>query len=78
MNFVQSRVGKEPIDPFKAASLIVDAVDGTGTLQKLAGKDYFRLPIGQDIAKSMKKKSEELTSSLETFNEICQRADFKD
>lgn len=78
MNFVQSRVGKEPIDPVKAASLIVDAVDGTGMLQKLAGNDYFRLPIGQDIAKSMMEKSEELTSSLETFNEICQSADFKD
>ena len=78
IKFLKSCAGKEPIDPEKAASRIVEAVNGTVMFQALAGKDYFRLPLGQEISNGIKGHIEKLTETLETFHEICESVEFKE
>lgn len=76
--FLQSRAGKESADPEKVARAIVEAVDGTGLYEKLAGQDYLRLPLGSEVFDSLKQRKNELVQTLEDFDGISQSVDFKD
>ena len=72
----QTVIGKEVIDPEKAAARIVEAVDETGMLKKLAGEDYLRIPMGQDIADRLREKGKGFLKSAEMFDGICQSVEF--
>ena len=66
------------IDPAKAATTIVEAVDETGELQKLIGEDYVRIPLGARVANGIKQRSKELVHAVEVFDGISQSVDIQE
>lgn len=53
LKMVASEHGRQPIDPFKAAEKIINAVDGTGDFANDAKEGLIKIPIGNDTGEAM-------------------------
>lgn len=67
-------MGKEKIDPEKAARTVVEAVDGTGSFAA-KGHEFLRLPLGFDTLGGIEERVKELTACTEAFGAVARSVD---
>ncbi|KAK8016683.1 hypothetical protein PG993_014872 [Apiospora rasikravindrae] len=71
---LESQLGKEPGDPDKAVSIMIDLVNGTGVA---AGKEIpLRVPLGSDGWSRIKSKCETVLETCESWEEVAKSTDY--
>ncbi|KAK8075497.1 hypothetical protein PG997_010160 [Apiospora hydei] len=71
---IESQLGKEPGDPDKAVSIMIDLVNGTGVA---AGKEVpLRVPLGTDGWSRIKGKCETVLETCRNWEEVVKSTDF--
>ncbi|KAK7978724.1 hypothetical protein PG988_006214 [Apiospora saccharicola] len=70
---IESQLGKEPGDPDKAVSIMIDLVNGTGVA---AGKEVpLRVPLGSDGWGRIKAKCEKMLEICQDWEEVAKSTD---
>lgn len=64
------------IDPERAAKVVVQAVDGTGPFEG-KGKDFLRVPLGEDALGMLQGRIDELGAALQNFSDVAKSVDFE-
>lgn len=64
------------VDPDRAAEVVVQAVDGTGPFEG-KGKDFLRIPLGEDALRMLKWRTEELTAAAQNFSDVAKGVEFE-
>ena len=64
------------IDPGRATEVVVQAVDGTGPFEG-KGKDFLRIPFGEDALRMLKVRAEELSAAVENFSDVAKGVEFQ-
>lgn len=75
VNMIQDPAGFK-IDPDRAAEVVVQAVDGTGPFEG-KGKDFLRIPLGEDALRMLQVRAEELSTAVHNFSDVAKGVEFQ-
>lgn len=64
------------IDPDRAATVIVQAVGGTGPFEG-KGSEFLRIPLGEDTLGMLQGRIGELNTAVQNFSDVAKSVDFE-
>lgn len=68
--------GSFKIDPERMAEVVVQAIDGTGPFEG-KGKDFIRLPLGEDTLGMLQGRIGEMSAAVRNFSDVAKSVDFE-
>ncbi|KAL1862905.1 hypothetical protein Daus18300_008235 [Diaporthe australafricana] len=75
IKMVQDPAGLK-IDPDRAATVVVQAVDGTGPF-KDKGSEFLRLPLGEDTLNMLQGRIGEMSEAVKNFSDVAKSVEFE-
>lgn len=64
------------IDPERMAKVVVQAIDGTGPFEG-KGKDFIRIPLGEDTLGMLQGRIEEMSAAVQNFSDVAKSVDLE-